>query len=52
MFWYDEMNDVMLFGGFVDRLTDGRTDIGGCRVAFASAKLSKTPLCGVSKVDS
>ena len=31
------MIDFMLFGGFVtDRRTDGRTDIGGCRVAFAT----------------
>ena len=31
------MIDFMLFGGFVtDGRTDRRTDIGGCRVAFAT----------------
>ena len=34
------MIDFKLFGGFgnglTDRLTDERTDIGGCRVAFAT----------------
>ena len=34
------MIDFMLFGGFVtDGRTDRRTDIGGCRVAFATEKL-------------
>ena len=36
------MIDFKLFGGFgngqTDRQTDGRTDIGGCRVAFATEK--------------
>ena len=30
---------MKLFGGFGDRQTDGRTDIGGCRVAFMTYKL-------------
>ena len=30
------MIDLKLFGGFAFRLTDGRTDIGCCRVAFAT----------------
>ena len=36
------MNDFKLFWGFAFRLTNGRTnertDIGGCRVAFATEK--------------
>ena len=32
------MIDFKLMGGFGDRRTDGRTDIGGCRVAFATEK--------------
>ena len=36
------MIDFMLFGGFgirqTDRQTDERTDIGSCRVAFATEK--------------
>ena len=30
------MIDFQLFGGFGDGRTDRRTDIGGCRVAFAT----------------
>ena len=30
--------DFMLFLDIDDGLTDGRTDIGGCRVAFATEK--------------
>ena len=37
------MNDFMLFGGFVDRRTDRQTDIGGCRVAFATEKRRPGP---------
>ena len=34
------MIDFKVLGGFVtDRRTDRRTDIGGCRVAFATEKL-------------
>ena len=33
---YGGMIDFMLFGGFGNGLTDERTDIGGCRVAFAT----------------
>ena len=46
MLWYDEMNDFKLLEGFgnwwtdgrTNERTNGRTDIGGCRVAFATEK--------------
>ena len=31
--------DFKLLRGFADRRTNGRTDIGDCRVAFATEKL-------------
>ena len=48
MLWYGEMNDFMLLGELV---TDGRTDIGDCRVAFATEKkkFSQTPF-SISRV--
>ena len=33
---WGEMNDLELFGGFDFTQTDRQTDIGGCRVAFAT----------------
>ena len=45
MLSYGEMYDFKLFEGFgfrqTDRQTDKRKDIGGCRVTFATEKISK-----------
>ena len=40
--WMMKDDDFKLFRGFEDGQTDERTDIGDCRVAFATEKLGVT----------